>query len=156
MRAFRDAGFLLAIATNQPGPGKGQCSRAAVERTNAALAERLAAEGLVLASFQVCMHHPKGGEGADASLVGPCDCRKPRPGMLLAALRETGADPARSWMVGDTRSDVDAARAAGVKAALVFSRERCELCPLRGGPAGSPDVHGPDLRAVAREVLALG
>jgi D-glycero-D-manno-heptose 1,7-bisphosphate phosphatase len=154
MRMLRDAGFALAIATNQPGPAKGQCSAAAVEKTNAALVERLAREGLVVASLQVCMHHPQGGEGGDPSLVHACDCRKPKPGMLEAALRETGADAKASWMIGDTRSDLDAARAAGVNAALIFSRERCELCPLRGGPAGSPDVHGQTIAAVAREILA--
>jgi D-glycero-D-manno-heptose 1,7-bisphosphate phosphatase len=154
LRALRDAGFLLAIATNQPGPAKGQCSAHAVSRTNAALVDRLAREGIVIASLQVCMHHPKGGEGGDPSLVQACDCRKPKAGMLEAALRETSADRGASWMIGDTRSDLDAARAAHVSAALIFSRERCELCPLRGGPAGSPDVHGTDLAAVAAAILA--
>ncbi len=155
MRALRDAGFLLAIATNQPGPAKGQCSARAVRATNDALAEILRADGLVLSSFQTCMHHPQGGAGGDASLVGPCACRKPKAGLLEAALRESGADAAQSWMIGDTRSDVDAARAAHVRAALVFSTERCELCPLRGGPAGSPDVHAPNLAAVATKILTL-
>ncbi len=154
LRALRDAGFLLAIATNQPGPAKGQCSAAAVARTNAALLERLAREGLSIASLQVCMHHPQGGEGGDASLVRACDCRKPKPGLLLAALRETSADPERSWMLGDARSDLDSARGANVRAALVFPRDRCELCPLRGGPVGGPDVHGPTLAEVARQILA--
>jgi D-glycero-D-manno-heptose 1,7-bisphosphate phosphatase len=152
MKALRDAGFVLAIATNQPGPAKGQCSADAVTRTNAALVERLAREGIVIASLQVCMHHPEGGEGGDPSLVGPCACRKPKGGMLEAALRETGADAASSWMIGDARADIDAARAASVHAALVFPRDRCELCPLRGGPAGSPDVHGPTVAAVAAAI----
>jgi D-glycero-D-manno-heptose 1,7-bisphosphate phosphatase len=156
LRALRDAGFTLAIATNQPGPAKGQCSAGAVARTNAALVERLAALGVVIAAVEVCMHHPKGGEGGDPSLAGPCDCRKPAPGLLRRLLEATGADPHASWMIGDTRSDVDAGRAAGVQTALVFSRDRCELCPLRGGPPGAPDVSGPDLRAIAAAVLARG
>ena len=156
MRALRDAGFLLAIATNQPGPSKGQCSAAAVIRTNDALLDLLAAEGLPIASLQVCMHHPTGGAGGDASLVQACACRKPKPGLLLSAIEETHADRARSWMIGDTRSDIDAGRAAGLSTALVFSRERCELCPLRGGPAGTPDVHGVDVRAIAAAIVARG
>jgi D-glycero-D-manno-heptose 1,7-bisphosphate phosphatase len=154
MRALAGAGFDLAIATNQPGPAKGQCSAAAVTRTNDALVDLLRTHGLTVASVQVCMHHPKGGAGGDASLVRACDCRKPGHALLDAALRETGADRARSWMIGDTRSDLDAARGAGLKAGLVFSRERCELCPLRGGPAGSPDVHAPDLKKLAALILA--
>jgi D-glycero-D-manno-heptose 1,7-bisphosphate phosphatase len=155
MRALRDAGFLLAVATNQPGPAKGQCSSAAITRTNAALVERLATEGIFLSSLQVCMHHPDGGEGGDASLVGSCDCRKPKSGLLDAALRDAGADRAASWMIGDARADLDAARAASVRAALVFSTDRCELCPLRGGPPGAPDVHGANLRVIAEKILAF-
>jgi D-glycero-D-manno-heptose 1,7-bisphosphate phosphatase len=155
LRALRDAGFVFAIASNQPGPAKGQCSAAAVARTNEALVRRLADEGIVIRSLQVCMHHPHGGTGGLPSLVGPCGCRKPKPGLLEAALRETGADPRRSWMIGDTRSDLDAARAAGVRSALIFSLDRCELCPLRHGPPGSPDVQGSSLAKVAAEILAL-
>jgi D-glycero-D-manno-heptose 1,7-bisphosphate phosphatase len=157
MHLLRDAGFLLAIATNQPGPAKGQCTATAVNRTNDALVERLAADGLVLSSLQVCMHHPQGGAGGDASLVRACDCRKPKPGLLDAALRAAGADgdPRRSWMIGDTRSDLDAARSANMRAALVFSTDRCELCPLRDGPSGAPDVHGPNLAVIARSILAF-
>ena len=150
---LRDAGFLIAIATNQPGPAKGQCTAAAVLRTNEALVASLAREGIVVASLQVCMHHPRGGHGGDVSLAHACDCRKPQPGLLTAALRETGADPEASWMIGDTRSDLEAAERAHVRSALVFSSDRCELCPLRGGPAGSPDVHGPSVAAVARGIL---
>lgn len=155
MRALQGAGFLLAIATNQPGPAKGQCSAAAVTRTNEALCDLLSREGLRVHSLKVCMHHPLGGSGGDASLVGPCACRKPKAGLLVAALAEAGAAPADSWMIGDTRSDLEAARAARMNAALVFSSDRCELCPLRGGPAGAPDVHGANLALVAAAILAF-
>jgi D-glycero-D-manno-heptose 1,7-bisphosphate phosphatase len=154
VRMLAEAGFRIAIATNQPGPAKGQCSAASVERANAALVGKLAEEGITVASVHVCMHHPKGGEGGDASLVGPCRCRKPKPGLLEDAVRDAGARPEDTWMIGDTRSDVEAARAAGVHAALVFSLDRCELCPLRGGPPGAPDVYGASVAAVAREILA--
>ena len=155
MQALRDQGFLLAIATNQPGPAKGQCSTTAVTRTNEALVERLSKEGLTFSSVEVCMHHPLGGEGGDASLVGPCRCRKPMPGLLEDGLRAAGADASSSWMIGDTRSDLDAARAAGTRAALVFSSDRCELCPLRGGPPGAPDVHGSTLLVIAQKIAGL-
>jgi D-glycero-D-manno-heptose 1,7-bisphosphate phosphatase len=154
LTALQSAGFLLAIATNQPGPAKGQITAAAVLRTNQAVVDRLVREGLRIAAVKTCMHHPQGGEGGDASLVGPCACRKPRAGMLEEILAETQADRARSWMIGDSTSDLEAGRAAKVRSALVFSQSRCELCPLRGAPPGSPDVHGPTLREVARGILA--
>ncbi len=119
LRALQRAGFLLAIATNQPGPAKGQATREAVARTNAALVALLADAGVEIASVEVCMHHPVGGPGGEAELVGPCECRKPRPGMLHALLARHGADPGATWMIGDSSVDIQAGEAAGVRTALV-------------------------------------
>jgi D-glycero-D-manno-heptose 1,7-bisphosphate phosphatase len=157
LRKLQDAGFLLAIATNQPAPAKGQFSADAVRRTNDALVARLADEGVRIAAVEVCMHHPDGGPGGDASLVRRCDCRKPRPGMLNAVLTRLGADRRASWMVGDSSGDLEAGRAAGVRTGLVFARNRCELCPLKDGPAGlRPDVHAAQLKDLADAILLHG
>ncbi len=57
-------------------------------------------------------------------------------------------------MIGDASGDLEAGRAAGMKTALVFARNRCELCPLRDGPTGlKPDVHGATLRELAGAIL---
>jgi D-glycero-D-manno-heptose 1,7-bisphosphate phosphatase len=159
LRLLADAGFTLAIATNQPGPAKGQFSAAAVTRTNEALVARLAAEGVTIANVQVCMHHPDGGPGGDAALVGPCACRKPKPGMLQAAATALAIEPRNAWMVGDSAADVEAGAAAGMRTALVFPANRCELCPLREGVdvvsrRAVPDVHGATLLAVANAIVA--
>lgn len=155
--ALRDAGFKLAIATNQPGPAKGQYSRDAVGKTNAELVAQLASQGVVIDHVATCMHHPDGGPGGDATLVGPCACRKPKPGLLIECIQELSLDAASSWMIGDTRSDVEAGIAAGVKTALLFDTKRCELCPLRAG-AGSvqptPTVHGARFAEIVQKILA--
>jgi len=157
MRALEDAGYALALATNQPAPAKGQFSAQAVHRTNAALVVRLAAEGVHVAAVEVCMHHPDGGPGGDPALVQRCECRKPKPGMLTALLARLGGDVGSTWMIGDGAGDLEAGRAAGVHTALVFAANRCELCPLRDGPTGlKPDLHGPDLLAIARGILRRG
>jgi len=157
MRALQEAGYALAIATNQPAPAKGQFSADAVRRTNDALVSRLRDGGVRVAAVEVCMHHPEGGAGGDPSLVRACDCRKPKPGMVTALLARLNADRERSWMIGDGAGDLQAGRAAGVKTALVFAPNRCELCPLRTGPAGlSPDVHGATLEEIARAILLQG
>jgi D-glycero-D-manno-heptose 1,7-bisphosphate phosphatase len=154
MTTLARAGFVLAIATNQPAPAKGQFSAAAVKRTNDALVARLAKEGVAIAAVEACMHHPSGGAGGDPSLVRDCDCRKPRAGMLDAIVARLGADRAGSWMLGDGAGDVQAAKAAGLKAGLVFATNRCELCPLRSGPAGlTPDAHGATLAALAGAIV---
>jgi len=154
MRALQEAGYLLAMATNQPGPAKGQFSVEAVTRTNAALLELLSRHGIEIAAAEVCIHHPEGGPGGDASLVGPCDCRKPRPGMLNALIQKLDADRAQSWMIGDSVSDIQAGVGAGLKTGLVFASNRCELCPMRGASASpAPDVHGATLREIATAIL---
>jgi D-glycero-D-manno-heptose 1,7-bisphosphate phosphatase len=151
--ALGDAGYVLCLATNQPGPAKGQISVGAVERTNAALQLLLGEHGITLASVQVCLHHPEGGPGGDARLIGPCDCRKPRPGLLHSAIEAAALDPSRTWMVGDSPSDVQAARAAGVRAGLVFPLNRCELCPQREGPAERADLVAPRFDELARAIV---
>jgi D-glycero-D-manno-heptose 1,7-bisphosphate phosphatase len=115
MRELQRAGFLLAIATNQPGYAKGQATRDAIVATNAALVAMLAEAGIQIASVEVCFHHPVGGPGGELSLVGPCDCRKPKAGMLRALMARHGAEPATTWMIGDSAVDVEAGQAAGVR-----------------------------------------
>jgi D-glycero-D-manno-heptose 1,7-bisphosphate phosphatase len=134
LSALVRAGWLLAIVTNQPGPAKGHFTARAVVQTNAALVDLLHGKGIPIARVEVCMHHPDGGPGGDPSLVGPCDCRKPAPGLLLRAIAALGGEAGRAYMFGDSAVDVRAARAAGVRAGLVFDQNCCELCPLRGGP----------------------
>jgi D-glycero-D-manno-heptose 1,7-bisphosphate phosphatase len=155
LRLLVDAGYLLAIVTNQPGPAKGHFSRDAVERTNSALVAELAAHAIPVALVAVCLHHPEGGRGGDPALVGPCACRKPKPGLLLESMQTLGVGAERTWMIGDSMADVEAARAAGVRAGLLFSDNRCELCPLRGGASVVPDCHASKLPKLVRAILEL-
>jgi len=155
LRALATAGFTLAMATNQPGPAKGQISAQAVARTNDAVVSRLAEVGVQIAAVEVCMHHPEGGPGGDAALVRRCDCRKPKPGMLRSLAQRLGADLDASWMIGDSSGDVQAGRAAGMRTGLVFAPNRCELCPLRGGMSGVvPDAVGAKLDELASAIIA--
>jgi D-glycero-D-manno-heptose 1,7-bisphosphate phosphatase len=136
LSALQAAGFVLGIATNQPGAAKGQVTREAIERTNRALLDRLAARGISIAQAATCLHHPEGGPGGDPELVRACSCRKPAPGLLLDLCQELRLDASESWMIGDSAADVGAARGAGMRAGLVLDVRRCELCPLKDG--GSP------------------
>jgi D-glycero-D-manno-heptose 1,7-bisphosphate phosphatase len=167
MLTLQGAGYVLALATNQPAPAKGQFSAEAVRQTNEALVGRLADRGVRISAVEACMHHPEGGEGGDPALAIVCDCRKPKPGMLRALLARLSVDRERSWMIGDGRGDLEAGRAAGLRTALVFAPNRCELCPLRprpddqgkdGAEGGGvvPDVHGPTLVEIAHGILRHG
>jgi D-glycero-D-manno-heptose 1,7-bisphosphate phosphatase len=110
------AGYLPVCVSNQPAAAKGTVSVAqllAVHERVSALLER---EGATLAASRLCLHHE---QGIVPELLGPCDCRKPAPGMLLDAAAELGVDLRNSWMVGDTDSDIAAGRAAGCRTLLI-------------------------------------
>jgi D-glycero-D-manno-heptose 1,7-bisphosphate phosphatase len=154
LRQANQAGFLLAIVTNQPGPAKGHFPTSAVEQTNQALLADLRARGISVAGVEACMHHPQGSEYGDPSLIKVCDCRKPAPGMLLRWQVRLGLNVQRSWMVGDSVDDIEAGKRAGMQTGLVFSRQRCELCPLRYGPSVKADQIGNNLAQVIAEIVA--
>jgi len=157
LHELSEAGFVLAMATNQPGAAKGQLPRAAIERTQQRLVARLAEHGIELDAVEVCLHHPTGGPGGAADLICRCECRKPRPGMLLGIAERLGLDLRASWMVGDTAADLGAAEAAGLRSALLFEAGRCELCPLRGSPdlpRPVPTVHAAGWPELAALIIA--
>lgn len=95
---LRRAGFRIVVVTNQPDVAKRLIDPEDLGRMNKRLIEELAID-----TVRVCVHAQEAG----------CSCRKPRPGMLIAAASELGIDLRRSYMVGDRWSDVEAGRAAG-------------------------------------------
>ena len=105
-RRLKQAGFLLVVATNQPDVGRGTLKREAVEEIHAEMRRRLP-----LDRVEVCYHPGRG--------LSDCDCRKPKPGMLLRAAHELGIDLRQSWMVGDRWRDVDCGHAAGCRTIFI-------------------------------------
>ncbi len=153
LELLKQAGFGFAIATNQPGPAKGQFSVEAVHRTHHALVAALADAGIGVSSVEVCWHHPQGSPHGPPELITGCDCRKPKPGLLLRAIENGAFDPQSTWMIGDSPSDVEAARQAKVHSALVFAQNRCELCPLRNGSPLAPDLVASRFDELARRIV---
>ncbi len=98
-----ESGWLLVGVSNQPAAAKGTASEAELERVQKRVLELLAADNVRFDDFRICLHHP---DGVLAHLAHACDCRKPAPGMLLDAAAGLGIDLARSWMIGDTDSDI--------------------------------------------------
>jgi D-glycero-D-manno-heptose 1,7-bisphosphate phosphatase len=80
----------------------------------------LGAEGAYLDAIYFCPHHPhRGYEGEVPELKIECECRKPKPGMLLKAAQDFNIDLGQSWMVGDGENDIKAGKAAGCRTALI-------------------------------------
>jgi D-glycero-D-manno-heptose 1,7-bisphosphate phosphatase len=131
---LKEAGYLLIVATNQPDVGRGTLKREAVEEIHAEMRRRLP-----LDRVDVCYHPGKG--------LSDCDCRKPKPGMLLRAARELSIDLARSWMVGDRWRDVDCGHAAGCRTIFIDRGYAEEL-------KQPPDFRAKNLLAAAEIILA--
>lgn len=113
-------GYLVIVVTNQAGIGRGLYDEAAFLGYTAWMHAQFTERGTPLLATFWCPHHPEAGLG-DYRVV--CDCRKPRPGMLLAAIARFDLDPARSMMVGDKQGDLDAAAAAGVPARRLHEQD---------------------------------
>ncbi|VWX61102.1 D,D-heptose 1,7-bisphosphate phosphatase [Burkholderiales bacterium 8X] len=120
LRKINRAGLPAICVTNQPDLAKGLMSFEALEQVFAKLDTELARDAAYLDLIYFCPHHPeRGWPGEVLELKVTCDCRKPLPGLLLRAAAEHNLDLGRSWMVGDRYADVQAAKAAGVRAVLV-------------------------------------
>jgi histidinol-phosphate phosphatase family protein len=113
------------LVTNQPVLARGECSWAELGAIHAKLETELGQNGAFLDALYVCPHHPDAGfPGEVARLKIDCDCRKPKPGLIHKAAAELNIELGRSWLVGDSTSDVLAAQRAGVRSVLVLTGER--------------------------------
>ena len=106
--SLKEAGFVLVVVTNQPDVGRGTQSREAVEAMHVKLLTAIPSVDRI----EVCFH-------AGAAQGQPCECRKPKPGMLLRAAAALNIDLKGSFLVGDRWRDVDCAHAAGCRAVFI-------------------------------------
>jgi len=117
---LNQAGYKTIVVTNQPEISKGFITFEEVNQTNDNIKRMIAKDKARLDAIYICPHHPeKGFEGEIKELKIDCDCRKPKPGMLLKAAKEHNLDLKQSWIVGDSKSDIKAGQAAGVKTIFV-------------------------------------
>lgn len=149
------AGFRLLVVSNQPVVARGLATEAEVECVHAELQRLIiAAGGAPVERFYFCPHHP------NATLPAyrvACECRKPRPGMLLQAAREHGVDLRASFAVGDRITDIIAGTRAGCRTVLVQTGKHTDA-PIES-PDGidasvQPDFIGAHLAAAAEWILA--
>jgi D-glycero-D-manno-heptose 1,7-bisphosphate phosphatase len=131
---LKQAGFLLVVATNQPDVGRGTMKKETVEAMHAKMLREVPID-----CVEVC-YHPGHGQSN-------CDCRKPKPGMLLKAAQELGIDLAQSWMVGDRWRDIDCGHAAGCRT-IFIDRGYAESLKQ------APDFRVKDLAQAADIILA--
>lgn len=113
---LKQLGYLVIVVSNQPGIAKGRFSAALLESVTEKMRAGIEARGGRLDAVCYCLHHP---EAVVPEFRVQCDCRKPRPGMLLRCARELDIDLTSSFMIGDGVTDIEAGRAAGTRTIFV-------------------------------------
>lgn len=114
VRLINSSGFLAIVVTNQPVIARGDCTLADLQEIHNALETQLGEQGAYLDAIYFCPHHPdKGFSGERPEYKVVCDCRKPKPGMLLQAAKDFNIDIGKSYMVGDDVIDKEAGAHAG-------------------------------------------
>ena len=116
IRKLNERAIPVVVVSNQSGVARGYHTDEQVEIIHEAISAELKKEGARIDRFYYCPHHPTEGKGA---YLVACDCRKPRPGLLLQAAKELHLDLSRSVMIGDKKSDIEAGHAADTRTILV-------------------------------------
>lgn len=143
LRLLARLDYRLFVVTNQDGIAHGYFGEEDVEGVAHRLTQLLFRERVNLEGFYYCPHHPA---GSVVPYVHECNCRKPKPGMLLQAAHDHGIDLRASWMVGDILHDIEAGNRAGCRTLLIDNGNETEW---RLGPRRIPTRMAPDLYAAA-------
>ena len=122
VRELNTRGWRAVVVTNQPVIAKGWATEAEMQSIHNKLETLLGAEHAFLDRIYYCPHHPDAGfPGERAELKIRCDCRKPATGMIRRAVADLNIDLAQSWLIGDTTTDVQTAKNAGVRSILLHT-----------------------------------
>lgn len=132
---FHQSGYKVVVISNQPGVAKGYINLEMFKALCRKMRNDLAAGGAFIDGEYYCLHHP---EATVPEYKIVCDCRKPKPGLLLRAARELSLDLSESWMIGDNFTDVQAGAAAGCRT-ILLGRAKCQMCRLLDENNTHPD-----------------
>lgn len=121
IKLINQSGYLAIVVTNQPVIARGEVTWGELNEIHKKMATLLGKEGAYVDGIYICPHHPdKGFEGERPEYKIDCDCRKPKPGLLLQAAKDFNIDLSESYMIGDSHRDVEAGENAGVKKSILI------------------------------------
>lgn len=122
-------GYLAIVISNQPVIARGELSLTELDEIHRKMETLLGRENAYLDAIYFCPHHPdRGFAGERAEYKVPCDCRKPKAGMLYRAAEKFNIDLSQSWMIGDAQTDVSCGINGGCKTAIIGSDARADVC----------------------------
>lgn len=120
IKLINSSGYLAIVVTNQPVVARGEVTHNQLNEIHNKMETLLGEKGAYLDAIYYCPHHPHSGyEGEVVELKINCECRKPKPGMLLKAAEDFNIDLSKSWMIGDSENDIIAGKNAGCNTILV-------------------------------------
>lgn len=123
LQLLQSEGYLLIIISNQSGVARGYFPIEALKGVEEKIAELLLEHEIKITDFYFCPHYT---EGSVKEYVVACNCRKPKPGMILQACKDHNIDASNSWMIGDILNDVEAGNTAGCKTVLLDNGNETE------------------------------
>ncbi len=122
IKKVNDAGILVIIVTNQPVISRGDITPDGLKKIHNKMETLLGEDGAYIDRIYFCPHHPdKGFKGEIPELKIKCECRKPSPGMILKAEKDLNIDLEKSWLIGDSTTDIKTAEDVGIKSILMTS-----------------------------------
>jgi D,D-heptose 1,7-bisphosphate phosphatase len=125
IRSINRSGYLAIVVSNQPVIARGECDFEELQAIHNKMETLLGQEGAFVDAIYYCPHHPdKGFEGERPDYKYDCNCRKPKPGMLLKAAHDLNIDLAQSFMIGDSDRDVQAGQQAGCKQSILIKKNK--------------------------------
>ena len=113
-----ERGLAAIVVTNQSGIARGYYTAREVDALHAFMQEELGRRGAHIDAFYYCPHHP---EGVVEEFSVACECRKPKPGLILRACQDFKINPSEAILFGDSERDIKAAQAAGLRAGIFFA-----------------------------------
>lgn len=152
IRRLNASQYRCCVVSNQPVIARGECTFESLREIHNKMETLLGRKGAFVDRIYYCPHHPdRGYAGEQAELKIDCDCRKPKTGMIDQAARDFNVARGRSWLIGDSSVDIEAARRAGLKSILV----QTGYAGLDYRSWAAPDVTVPDLGAAVSFILDL-
>jgi len=141
IRIFNNLGLKVIIVSNQPAIAKGKMTMLLFEKIRKKMRIELQMHGAQIDGEYYCFHHPEA--KLDKYRVN-CDCRKPKPGMILKAAKAFNLELSECYMIGDSLTDVETGKRAGCVTFLT-GRMKCDLCRLMDENGFKPDHIVPSL-----------
>lgn len=133
IKLLNDSGIKVVVVTNQPVVARNMCTEKDIVKIHEKMSSMIGEKGARVDAYYFCPHHPhKGYPDENPDYKMECECRKPKPGMILQGCRDHGLNPRKSFMVGDRTSDMAAGKEAGCETILVRTGE--------GGKDGKVDM----------------